>query len=89
MGIFSAIGGVLKRVGKAVLGGGGGAGTVILGAGAGAAGASLATRRSSGRRRRRQRLTTREITELMMLRAVLGPRSDALKLAAIKMLDRG
>jgi len=91
MGIFSALGGILGRVGRAVLGGGGVGRTVVLSGAAGAAGAALTGgRRAGGRRRRsRQRITQREMTELMMLRTVLGPRSDALKLAAIKMLDRG
>lgn len=63
------------------------AGTVVA---AGAAGAALRGGGGAPRRRRsRQRITQRELSELMMLRTVLGPRSEAVKLAAITMLDRG
>ncbi len=60
--------------------------------GAAAAGATVVGAFAGGkpkRRRRRKRITDTEMQELMMLKTVLGPRSPALTIAAMKMLNRG
>ncbi len=90
MSLLGSIVGAVTKIGKKIFGGAGKAGPAIGGA---ITGASLVSAVGPGaaprRRRSRKRITDRELQELIMLKAVVGPRSPLLTIAGIKMLGRG
>ncbi len=89
MSLFTAVAGIAKIVGKGISlikGGGAVAGGALTGA---ALAGGVASFGGKKRRRRRKRLTDSEISELLMLKSIVGPRSPAMTIAVMKMLGRG
>jgi len=95
--MFGLLRGMVSKVAKLVTGGGG---KTIATVGAGALAGTVAGDALSGfassvpggrkrRRRTRKRLTDREISELITLKAIVGQRSPLVLIAGLKMLGRG